>query len=136
MKPMFVFFPAFRYPKARRKSKGFMSSLLSILGVTLGLVVLTTVIAVMNGFQFNYINNLLEISSYHIQINSPDGTPLPPATLEGIDPLPEVNSVVPFREFLAIFDRASERSSTMWGTVRAVDLDASLKDESFIRHLY
>ncbi len=136
MKPMFVFFTAFRYLKARRKSKGFMSSLLSILGVALGLVVLTTVIAVMNGFQYNYINNLLEISSYHVQITSPDGTPLPPENLDRIRKLPGITSVVPFREFLAIFDRASERSSTMFGPVRAVDVAASLKDKSFMRHLY
>jgi lipoprotein-releasing system permease protein len=136
MKPMFILFTAFRYLKARRKSKGFMSSLLSIIGVTLGLVVLTTVIAVMNGFQFNYINNLLEISSYHVQIDSPEGKPLPPDSLARMAALPGITSIVPFREFLAIFDRISERSQTMFGTVRAVDVDASLKDESFIRHLY
>ena len=98
MKPFFVFFTALRYLKARRKSKGFVSSLLSIIGVALGLIVLTTVISVMNGFQLNYIHNLLEISSYHVQITSPQGQPLPSATLKQLQNLPEVNSIVPFRQ--------------------------------------
>jgi lipoprotein-releasing system permease protein len=136
MKPYFVFFTALRYLKARRRSKGFMSSLLSIFGVAVGLVALVTVIAVINGFQLNYMNNLLEISSYHVQVTSPDGSPLSAAALSGIRALPGVTAVVPFREFEAIYDRASHSSTTNPGTVRAVDVDAALADESFVRHLF
>jgi lipoprotein-releasing system permease protein len=136
MKPFFVIFTALRYLKARRKSKGFVSSLLSIVGVAIGLILLITAISIMNGFQLNYINNLLEISSYHVQVSSPEGKTLSADSLENIRSLPEVMSLVPFREFQAIFDRAASRSTTMWGTVRAVDVNASLQDASFIRHLY
>jgi lipoprotein-releasing system permease protein len=136
MKQYFIVFTALRYFKALRRSKGFVLTLLSILGLVLGLITLTTVIAVMNGFQLNYINNLLELSSYHLQVSSPSGAPLAPATLAKIAAVPQITAVVPFREFQVIFDRAEGHSETTPGTVRAVDPDASLKDESFIRHLF
>ncbi|MBN2351826.1 MAG: ABC transporter permease [Spirochaetales bacterium] len=136
MKQYFIAFTALRYFKALRRSKGFALTLLSIFGLVLGLITLTTVIGVMNGFQLNYINNLLELSSYHLQIESPAGNPLAPATRERIASLPQVAAVVPFRQFQVIFDRADGHSETTPGTVRAVDPSAALKDESFIRHLF
>lgn len=132
----FIIFTALRYLKARRKSRGFASSVLSILGIAVGIMVLTTVIGVMNGFQHNYINNLLEISSYHVQIIARQAKILPPAALEEIRELDGVTSVVPFREFQVMIDRAAENSETMYGVVRAVDFQAALDDESFIRHLF
>jgi lipoprotein-releasing system permease protein len=136
MRQNFVIFTALRYFRARRRSKGFTSSLLSILGVAVGIITLTTVIAVMNGFQLNYINNLLEVSSYHLQITASNGHELPPAILAQLEKIPEIDAVVPFREFQVMLDRTSERSETMPGVLRALDYNRALDDESFIRHLY
>jgi lipoprotein-releasing system permease protein len=136
MKHHFILFTALRYFKARRRSKGFTSSLLSILGVAVGIMTLTTVIAIMNGFQLNFISNLLEVSSYHIQIAGRGGKLLDSATLDAIKKIPEITAVVPFRELQVIVDRESEISETMPGILRAVDQQSAASDESFIRHLF
>jgi lipoprotein-releasing system permease protein len=136
MKAYFIIFTALRYFKALRRSKGFALTLISILGLVLGLIALTTVIAVMNGFQLNYINNLLELSSYHLQVTSVSGQPLEAASLSRLKGLGEITALVPFREFQVIFDRTAEHSETTPGVVRAVDFQACLADESFIRHLF
>ena len=117
MKQYFIAFTALRYFKALRRSKGFALTLLSIFGLVLGLITLTTVISVMNGFQLNYINNLLELSSYHVQIESPAGNFLAPATRERIASLPQVAAVVPFRQFQVIFDRADGHSEPTPGWI-------------------
>lgn len=132
----FIMFTALRYLKARRKTKGFASSLLSITGIALGILALTAIIAVMNGFQLNYINNLLEISSYHVQIVAKDDGILPDPVVEELRNLAGVSAVVPFREFQVMIDRMYSSSDTMYGVLRAVDYNAALQDESFIRHLF
>ena len=58
---------AFRYFHARRQGSGNASTLLSILGIAVGVMTLTVVLAVMNGFQLGFIESIVEISSYHLQ---------------------------------------------------------------------
>ena len=59
---------AFRYFHARRRGSGNASTLLSILGIAVGVMTLTVVLAVMNGFQLGFIESIVEISSYHLQL--------------------------------------------------------------------
>ena len=47
---------------------GNASSLLSVLGIAVGVMTLTVVLAVMNGFQLGFIESIVEISSYHLQL--------------------------------------------------------------------
>ena len=58
---------AFRYFHTRRRGSGNASTLLSILGIAVGVMTLTVVLAVMNGFQLGFIESIVEISSYHLQ---------------------------------------------------------------------
>jgi len=46
---------------------GNVSSFLSVAGIAVGVMTLTVVLAVMNGFQLGFIENIVEISSYHLQ---------------------------------------------------------------------
>jgi lipoprotein-releasing system permease protein len=90
---------------SRYVSKGHRISpapVLAILGISTGVLALTVIIAVMNGFQLGFIESILEISSYHIQVES-----FPPGR-EGeisgrIRKLPGIAAVVPFREFHGLF---------------------------------
>jgi lipoprotein-releasing system permease protein len=86
---------------SRYVSKGHRISpapVLAILGISTGVLALTVIIAVMNGFQLGFIESILEISSYHVRVEA-----LAPGR-EGdirrrIRELPGVISAVPFREF-------------------------------------
>jgi lipoprotein-releasing system permease protein len=69
---------------------------LSILGIAVGVLALTVVIAVMNGFQLGFIESILEISSYYIRVEGPAGNGEELA--EKIRALSDVTSVTPFRE--------------------------------------
>ncbi|MCL2472533.1 MAG: ABC transporter permease, partial [Treponema sp.] len=94
MKKMrWICFVASRY--VRRGRRNSPSSVLSVLGIATGVLALTVIIAVMNGFQLGFIESILEISSYHIRLEG-----LPPGQAntelyEKIRSLPEVSSVLP-----------------------------------------
>ena len=68
-----------RYVRTRRRSGGSPAALLSMLGVALGVTTLTVVLGVMNGFQLGFIESIIEISSYHLQVVPTAGKAVPTA---------------------------------------------------------
>jgi lipoprotein-releasing system permease protein len=97
--PLWIGFVASRH--SRRGRGGSPSPVLSILGIATGVLALTVIIAVMNGFQLGFIENILEISSYHVRVED-----FPP---EEADVLrrklaqgPGILAAVPFCEFQAL----------------------------------
>jgi lipoprotein-releasing system permease protein len=97
--PRWIGFIASRH--TRRGRGGSPSPLFSILGIAVGVLALTVIIAVMNGFQLGFIENILEISSYHIRVQG-----FPPeeadALREKLEKAPGVLAALPFREFQAL----------------------------------
>ncbi len=67
-------FIGLRYTRARQRSR-FISfiSLVSVIGIALGITVLITVLSVMNGFQREVRTRILSVAS-HVQITGPDNT--------------------------------------------------------------
>jgi lipoprotein-releasing system permease protein len=92
-------FITIRYLLARRRGSGFAPSILSMLGVTVGVMTLTVVLGVMNGFQLGFIESIVEIGSYHLQIHgaAPSST-LPQADIEKLKSLPEITALIPYSE--------------------------------------
>ncbi|MDR2662208.1 MAG: ABC transporter permease [Treponema sp.] len=90
------------------KKRGSPPPVLSILGIAVGVLALTVIISVMNGFQQGFIESILEISSYYVRLTpapeasgpeaSGPGTAGTEALIEKIRALPSVRSAVPFRE--------------------------------------
>ncbi len=74
-------FPAFRwiYWVSRRfnrvdfRGRTAVTSRLATLGIAFGVMALIAVVSVMNGFQMEYIDAILEVSSYHIQVSGLEG---------------------------------------------------------------
>jgi lipoprotein-releasing system permease protein len=89
-------FVAFRYIVKNRRRRSSPSPVLAVLEIAVGVLALIVIIAVMNGFQFGYIESILEISSYHIRIED-FAFPVEEKT-EPLRALPGVTSAVPFRE--------------------------------------
>ena len=96
----FVVQVALRYFRARRQS-GAASTALSILGVIVGVMTLTAVLGVMNGFQLGFIESILEVSSYHLQV---EGPAVADALLEELRGLRSVEAAVPFSEEQVILE--------------------------------
>jgi lipoprotein-releasing system permease protein len=125
--PSWIIFIAFRYirKKGRRSSA---SSVLPVVGIAVGVLALTVIIAVMNGFQLGFIETILEVSSYHIRIDSFPADR--PDIVERINRLNGVTAVVPFREVKGILKRSVEGQSGRPGlaVLRAVPASALSMD--------
>jgi len=124
---------AFRYFHARRRGSGNASTLLSILGITVGVMTLTVVLAVMNGFQLGFIESIVEISSYHLQIQPAltTGAADQPADLDSamaarVRGVPGVTALVPFVQRQALIEGAFQRPRVC--AVRAVPPDLFQRD--------
>jgi lipoprotein-releasing system permease protein len=108
---------ALRYFRTRRRDRGNASSLLSVLGIAVGVMTLTVVLAVMNGFQLGFIESIVEISSYHLQVRpgydsaagDSAGADRFSAAMAGIRALGSVNAVVPFAERQALIEGAFQK---------------------------
>jgi lipoprotein-releasing system permease protein len=115
---------ALRYFRTRRRDRGNASSLLSVLGIAVGVMTLTVVLAVMNGFQLGFIESIVEISSYHLQVRPSTATGAPEpfsAAMAEIRALGSVSAVVPFAERQALIEGAFQKPRAC--VIRAVPPD-------------
>ena len=106
-------FVAARYVSRGRRNSP--SPVLSVLGIATGVLALTIIIAVMNGFQLGFIESILEVSSCHLRI---EGFRSDEAHLsDKIRSLPGVLSVLPFRELNVLLRgrQASPRGALVRG---------------------
>jgi lipoprotein-releasing system permease protein len=128
--PLWIGFVASRY--VRRGRGNSPSPVFAILGIATGVLALTVIIAVMNGFQLSFIESILEISSYHVRISG-----IPPEDADSLaDELrgvPGLVAAVPFRDFQAL--RRGGRSSQRGIQIRALPPAALEKDRGMASRL-
>ena len=119
-------FVAGRYVSRGRKNSP--SPVFSVLGIATGVLALTVIIAVMNGFQLGFIESILEISSYHVRI---EGIDVPMAFADKLRTVPGVLSVLPFEEANVLLrGNLSPRGALIRGVPpRALELDPGLADK-------
>ena len=117
-------FIAARYVSRGRKNSP--SPVFSVLGIATGVLALTVIIAVMNGFQLGFIENILEISSCHLRLESLSPNAREASLDEKIRNLPEIVSVLPFREINVLI--RGRQGNPRGALVRGVDEDALLLD--------
>ncbi len=123
MNTSFITFIALRYVRAQRKSKRTASSFLSVTGIAVGVMTLIVVIGVMNGFQLSFIEPIINIGSYHLQISGK--AELDAQTLSHIRAIPGVTALVRITETQAILDG---KAPCM---IRGLPLDFNELDPSF-----
>lgn len=68
-----ILFTSFKYFTAGYKKK-FRFASMSIIGIAVGLIAVIVIIGIMNGLQQGYLNDLIEIESYHARITVEPGT--------------------------------------------------------------
>jgi lipoprotein-releasing system permease protein len=118
-------FVAIRYFRGRRNSNS-PAPVLAILGIATGVLALTVIIAVMNGFQLGFIESIIEISSYHLRIEAFPQGERGDSLREKLEALPAITSVVPFREIQGIL-RGREQGN-QGAVVRGLPPDALERD--------
>ena len=132
MKSSISLLVASRYFRTRRQESGNASTILSVVGTAVGVMALTVVLAVMNGFQLGFIEPIVEISSYHLQISPVRNAAVPsdqfagtgdrpPPFVREVRALPFVRAVVPFVERQALVEGTYQRARGC--LVRAVPPD-------------
>jgi lipoprotein-releasing system permease protein len=126
-------FVAFRYMRGRRRNSPSPAPVLAILGIAVGVLALTVIIAVMNGFQLGFIESILEISSYHLRVDSFPAGPEGAALIEKIETLPSVVSAVPFHEIQGI--TRGRRSGQTGAVIRGLPPDALKRDRGMAEKL-
>jgi lipoprotein-releasing system permease protein len=124
LKAGWVWFIASRYIFKGRGN----SHTLAVLGIATGVLALIVIIAVMNGFQLGFIESILEISSYHLRVESLPKDRISEAREAALS-VPGVKAAVPFREFQAVAKgkRAAQQAVLVRSVPEnAVDLDRGM----------
>jgi lipoprotein-releasing system permease protein len=119
-------FTATRYIGTRKKNKSAPVSILAVIGIGIGVLALTVILGVMNGFQLGFIESILEVSSYHIRIESfPNGQEAE-LLKQKILAIPQVRSAVEFQEIQGLI--RGSRTSPQVSIIRGVPNDALVQD--------
>lgn len=117
--------------------------LLAAGGLALGCATLLVVLAVMNGFQLGFIEDILEIGSYHLRVTPPAAAARSAGEAQrfaaALASVPGVSAVVPFAELPALATGvprgAAEAPPSRGLLVRVVPPEVRRLDPGFARHV-
>ena len=90
-----IFFTSFRYLRNRKATKRIGPAALSIAGISIGVMALVSVLGIMNGLQLGFIEDIININSFHIRVYSNQIEP-DPDTLNILKNIDGIKSVLPF----------------------------------------
>lgn len=121
-----------RFARVDRKGRSAVTSALATLGICFGVMTLTVVMSVMNGFQMSFIDSILEVSSYHLR-----ATEIPEDKEEDLlaacKSNKQIRSCVPFYESQVLM--TGDKGGAVAVNVRAADEAIYFEDEGFRREL-
>ncbi len=112
---------------------GRASLALAVAGMAAGVMMLTSVLGIMNGLQLGYIEDLVEIGSFHLRIDR-GGRTVSPGVLAEIGRHPSVRSVTPLADLVTMVGRAASPARQVM-TLRAVPADIAVREPSFVEQL-
>ena len=121
-----------RFARVDRKGRSAVTSTLATLGIFFGVMTLTVVMSVMNGFQMSFIDAILEVSSYHlraVEVPAEEENSL----LEACKADKHVLSCHPFYEAQALM--TGEKGGALAVNVRAAGEEIYSEDQGFRREL-
>lgn len=121
-----------RFARVDRKGRSAVTSVLATLGICFGVMTLTVIMSVMNGFQMSFIDSILEVSSYHLRVINvaPEQENALKAACETEK---RIRACVPFYEAQALM--TGEKGGAVAVNVRAADESIYYKDEGFKKEL-
>ncbi len=129
VKKKWIVFVAGRFLKAKKRRGGVNPSFFSIIGLTVGVLTLISVLAVMNGFQLGFIEDILEIGSYHVRIIPGEDEAIAPL-VEDLSGLEGVGAAVPFVDIQTMVE--SSFSSMNGCNIRGADRRRMVSDPGWL----
>lgn len=128
-----IYFVSNRFSLVDRKGSSAVTTRLSALGICFGVMTLIVALSVMNGFQLQFIDSILEISSYHSQVKNIRQDNLEPV-LNYLKSDSSVKTSVCFKEAqgLLINNSTGNESPVL---VRALERDVLEKDYGFAKEI-
>lgn len=121
-----------RFARVDRKGRSAVTSVLATLGICFGVMTLTVVMSVMNGFQMSFIDAILEVSSYHIRV-----TDLPSEKEKMLKDFcnneKRIRACLPFYDAQALM--TGEKGGAVAVNVRAAGPEIYNEDEGFKKQL-
>lgn len=123
---LWVGFVSRRWFAAKRESGGSASAFLAASGIAIGVAALIVVLGVMNGFQSSYIDSILEVSSFHVRVESEGSSGPDEALASRLAAEKGAKSVLPFAETRSLITSKDGRSFPI--TLRALPSDARKRD--------
>ena len=121
-----------RFARVDRKGRSAVTSTLATLGICFGVMTLTVVMSVMNGFQMSFIDAILEVSSYHLRaVDVPQE--LEGDLIKACEDNKLISACVPFYEAQALM--TGEKGGAVAVNVRAAGEEIYTGDEGFRKEL-
>ena len=121
-----------RFARVDRKGRSAVTSVLATLGICFGVMTLTVVMSVMNGFQMSFIDAILEVSSYHIRV-----TDLPSEKEKELKDFcnndKRITACIPFYDAQALM--TGEKGGAVAVNVRAAGSEIYTEDKGFQKQL-
>ena len=121
-----------RFARVDRKGRSAVTSRLATLGICFGVMTLTVVMSVMNGFQMSFIDAILEVSSYHLRVMDLPASQ-ESALMEACQNNKYVRACLPFYEAQALM--TGEKGGAVSVNVRAADEAIYYEDQGFNQEL-
>lgn len=121
-----------RFARVDRKGRSAVTSRLATLGICFGVMTLTVVMSVMNGFQMSFIDAILEVSSYHLRVMDLPASQ-ESALMEACQHNKYVRACLPFYEAQALM--TGEKGGAVSVNVRAADEAIYYEDQGFNQEL-
>lgn len=118
----------------RGHGSGRASLALAVAGMAAGVMMLTSVLGIMNGLQLGYIEDLVEIGSFHLRISRDGDRAVSPGVLAEIDRHPSVRTVTPLADMVTMVGRPASAARHVM-ILRAVPADIAVRDPSFAEQL-
>jgi lipoprotein-releasing system permease protein len=128
-----VLFTARHFIRRNRQSgRARAAGVFSVLGIATGVLALTVIIAVMNGFQLGFIESILEISSYHVRVDALPASEAPDVAASVLE-IAGTTACTPFLESRAML--RSIFSNPIGAVIRGLPADALSLDPGLAAHL-
>ncbi len=127
-----IIFVALRYFKAGKRDRSISSAFFSAAGIAVGVLAMITIISIMNGFQIGFIDDILEINSYHIRLES-EKREADATLLDKIKNIDNVKSVLPFTDLQTLIKGSYSEFKAC--KIRSVPVNAGILDPDLLRYL-
>lgn len=131
-----IHFVSKRFSTVDNKGKSAVTTRLSSLGICFGVMTLIVVLSVMNGFQAQFIDSIIELSSYHVQVTDVEDENIRNDISSYLINSVMNKNVVSFIEFKEaqslMTDKYGKESAAI---IRAVPKDVLIRDAGFEKEM-